>query len=258
MAVHTETLPVAKATDQHVSGGRIFQHAGNRILSALPPAEFERLLPHLTDTPLKFKMPLHEPCRPITAVCFPDSGVCSVLTVMQNGMSAEVATVGNEGMTGIALFFGDLDEPSQSLVQVPGAGRLLPARIFQEELARKSALHRLVAHYAHALVVQLMQSAACNALHSVDQRTCKWILMTHDRVFSNHFTLTHEFLGLMLGVSRPTLSEVAGRLQRAGVITYRHGRVTVLDRVALEDRSCECYAIVARYFDGFLRRLRRP
>ena len=149
-------------------------------------------------------------------------------------------------MTGIALFFGDLDEPSQSLVQVPGAGRFMPARIFREEMARKAALHGVAAHYAHALVVQLMQSAACNALHSVEQRTCKWILMTHDRVFSDHFTLTHEFLGLMLGVTRPTLSQVAGPLQRAGLITYRHGRVTVLDRTALEDRSCECYAIVAR------------
>jgi len=256
MRAHPLTDVVHAGTESHTSHGRTFQHRENRILSALPRAELERLTPHLTRKTLEFKMPLDQPDEPITMVCFPDSGVCSVMAVMRNGASAEVATVGNEGMTGVGLFFGETEEPSQSLVQVPGIGRFLPAHIFVEEMERRATLHRLVAHYAHALMVQLMQYAACNALHLVDQRTCKWILMTHDRVFSDHFTLTHEFLGLMLGVRRSTLSQVAARLQEAGLITYRHGRITVLDRAGLESRSCECYAIVARYFDAFLRRLR--
>jgi CRP-like cAMP-binding protein len=255
MGAHPSADAAQPGIESHTSHGRIFQYRENRILSALPGVELERLTPHLTRRTLEFKMPLGQPGEPITTVCFPDSGVCSVMAVMRNGASAEVATVGNEGLTGIGLFFGETEEPSESLVQVPGIGRFLPADIFVEEMKRRATLHQLVAHYAHALMIQLMQSAACNALHSVDQRTCKWILMTHDRVFSDHFTLTHEFLGLMLGVGRPTLSQVAGRLQAAGLITYRHGRVTVLDRAGLESRSCECHAIVARYFDAFLRRL---
>jgi len=251
--------PTARAmrskTSAHVSRGRTVQYPQNRILAALPPEEFRRLAPHLTDAALTFKQSLSKPDRPILRVCFPDSGVCSVMSVMRNGTAAEVGTVGNEGVTGIALFFGDASEPSESMVQVPGVGRLLPADIFKQELARHEALHRLVACYAHALIVQVMQSAACNALHSVEQRACKWMLMTHDRVFTNEFTLTHEFLGLMLGVARPSVTAVARQLQRAGLIAYRHGHVTVRDRPGLEAGACECYGIVSSYFNEFLRQL---
>lgn len=177
------------------------------------------------------------------------------MSVMLSGASAEVGTVGNEGVTGLALFFGDSSEPSEALVQVPGVGRLLPAPIFQQELARKAVLHQLIGHYAHALVVQIMQSAACNALHPIEKRACKWLLMTHDRVFTNEFKLTHEFLGLMLGASRPHVTTVARHLQQAGLISYRHGNVTVLDRRGLEAGACECYAMVADYFNEFLKRL---
>jgi CRP-like cAMP-binding protein len=239
----------------HVSRGKTIQYAQNRILSALPAEDFRRLAPHLTEKPLTFKQSLSKPNRPIPHVCFPDSGVCSVMSVMRSGAAAEVGTVGNEGVTGLALFYGDTSEPSESMIQVPGRGRLLPADIFQQELARHGNFHRLVGHYAHALTVQVMQSAACNALHPVEQRACKWMLMTHDRVFTDEFKLTHEFLGLMLGVSRPTLSVVAQKLQQKGLITYRHGNVRVLDRRKLEAGACECYGIVSSYFNKFLKRL---
>jgi CRP-like cAMP-binding protein len=239
----------------HVSRGKTIQYPHNRILAALPPAEFRRLAPHLTETALTFRQSLSKARESITHVCFPDSGVCSVMAVMRNGASAEVGTVGNEGVTGLALFYGDATEPSESLIQVPGKGRLLAAAVFQRELARHGVLYRLIAHYAHALTVQIMQSAACNALHPIEKRACKWMLMTHDRVFVNEFKLTHEFLGLMLGASRPHVTKVARQLQHAGLIAYRHGQVTVLNRRKLEAGSCECYGIVSNYFNEFLSQL---
>jgi CRP-like cAMP-binding protein len=232
-----------------------FQARHNRILSALPAEEFQRIAPHLIETPLTFKLSLSKADQPITHVCFPDVGVCSLMSVMETGATAEVGTVGNEGMTGLALFYDEAIEPSESVVQVPGVGRTLPADIFQAEMARRETLYALIRHYAHAFVVQLMQSAACNALHCVEERTCKWLLMTHDRVEGDDFKLTHEFLGLMLGVRRSSVTLVAHQLQRAGMINYRLGVVTVLDRKGLEETSCECYAVVRAYFDKFLARL---
>lgn len=232
-----------------------FQAGHNRILSALPSDELHRVTPHLVETPLTFKQSLFKAEQPITQVCFPDIGVCSVMSVMESGATAEVGTIGNEGMAGLALFYGDETEPSESIVQVPGVGRMMPADVFQAEMARQGTLYMLIRHYAHALVVQLMQSAACNALHGVEERTCKWLLMTHDRVEGDQFKLTHEFLGLMLGVRRSSVTLVAHQLQRAGLINYRLGVVTVLDRKGLEEASCECYAVVRAYFDKFLARL---
>jgi CRP-like cAMP-binding protein len=141
------------------------------------------------------------------------------------------------------------------MIQVPGKGQLLSADVVRRELARHGVLHRLIAHYAHAFTIQVMQSAACNALHPIEQRACKWMLMTHDRVFTDEFTLTHEFLGMMLGASRPHVTLVARKLQDAGLIAYRHGRVIVRDRRRLEAGACECYGIVSTYFNHFLLRL---
>jgi CRP-like cAMP-binding protein len=247
--------PTSLSGSSHVSRGRKIQHPQNRILSALPADEFRRLAPHLTNTTLAFKRSLSKPGQPITHVCFPDSGVCSVMAVTHSGAAAEVGTVGNEGVTGVALFFGDTTEPTESLIQVPGAGRMLPADIFRRELAHNAIFNQFIGHYAHALMIQIMQSAACNALHSIEQRACKWILMSHDRVFTDTFRLTHEFLALMLGASRPTVSVVAQQLQRAGLVAYRRGEVTVLDRRGLEAGSCECYRVVRDCFDAFLQRL---
>lgn len=240
----------------HVSRGRTIQYQTNRILAALPREDFKRLAPHLSASRLPYKLNIYKAHERIGRVCFPDSGVCSVMAVMRAGAAAEVGTIGNEGVTGVALFFGDVSEPSESLIQVPGSGRMLPASIFKKELARRGALNRLIGHYAHALMIQIMQSAACNALHNIEQRTCKWLLTTHDRVFTDEFTLTQEFLSLMLGAARPTVSLVAHDLQREGLITYRRGHVTVLDRKGLEAKSCECYAIVSRVYDTFLLRLK--
>jgi CRP-like cAMP-binding protein len=239
----------------HVSDGRKIQYRENRILVALPRADFQRLEPHLRQSVLTYKQSLYKTDQRVREVCFPDSGVCSVMSVMRTGATAEVGTIGNEGMTGVSLFFGDESEPSESMIQVPGAGRFLPAEVFQQEMARKGALQRLIGHYAHALMIQVMQSAACNALHSIERRACKWLLMTHDRVFIDEFKLTHEFLGMMLGVSRPHVSVVAKQLERAGLITYHRGQVTVLNRKGLEAQACECYGIVSDYFDRFLNRL---
>jgi CRP-like cAMP-binding protein len=244
-----------KPVGPHVSLGRTIQYKANRILAALPPEDFERLAPHLTPTRLTYKRSLSKGNESIKQVCFPDSGVCSVVATTTTGASAEVGTIGNEGVTGVALFFGDTSEPSDSMIQVPGHGRMLPASVFQRELACRGALHRLIGHYAHALMIQIMQSAACNALHTIERRICKWLLMTHDRVFTNEFTLTQEFLGLMLGSSRPTVTTVAKQLQREGLIDYRRGQVTVLDRKRLEAGACECYIVVSRVFDAFLERL---
>lgn len=255
MPVAQRIAPRETPDTGHVSRGRQVQFAKNRILEALPPEEFRRISPFLTSVQLEFKKSLYKPDQPITQVWFPDSGVCSVMSVMRNGTSAEVGTIGNEGVTGVAVFFGDTAEPSESLVQVPGAGRSLPAAVFRKEIAQKGRLYELISHYAHALMVQLMQSAACNALHPVEKRGCRWLLRTHDRVFTDEFMLTHEFLGLMLGVRRQTITVIARDLQRAGLIKYRHGHVTILNREGLEQGSCECYGIVSKYFDRFLKSL---
>jgi CRP-like cAMP-binding protein len=239
----------------HVSQGRTFQFQTNRILAALPPDEMARLAPHLRETPLPFKHSLWKPEQKISHVCFPDAGVCSVMSVMRNGRAAEVGTVGNEGVTGMALFFEDTEDPGECMVQVPGKGRLLPAAVFRQELARRGTFHRAVSQYAHAFMVQVMQSAACNQFHSLAERAGKWMLMTHDRVFTDEFKLTQEFLGMMLGANRPSVTLAALQLQHAGLIAYQRGNVTVLDRKGLERASCECYARVSTFFDRFLRRL---
>jgi CRP-like cAMP-binding protein len=244
-----------RSSRAHLSRGETIQYPQNRILAALPPDVSRRLAPHLIETPLTFRQRLSRSNEAITQICFPDSGVCSVLSVMESGRTAEVSTIGNEGVTGLSVYFGDASEPSELMVQVPGVGRLLPVDVFRRELARHEVFHRLIGHYAHALVVQLMQSAACNAVHPIEQRACKWMLMTHDRVFTDEFKLTHEFLGMMLGASRPHVTLVARKLQRTGVIAYRRGLVTVRDRQRLEAGSCECYRVVSRYFNEFLRRL---
>jgi CRP-like cAMP-binding protein len=234
-----------------------FQSPGNRILRALPEADLQRLTPHLTSISLDLRQSVFKAERPIKQVCFPDSGVCSVMSVMRSGAIAEVATVGNEGVLGLVLFFGQNAEPTNAIVQVPGAGRIMPADVFVKEMERKSELHRILGYYAHARMVQVMQTAACNQLHSLERRICKWILMTHDRVAGDDFTLTHEFLGLLLGARRPTVTSIARKLQAGGLIEYRHGRVTVLNRKTLERAACECYETTRDYFEQFLKRLPR-
>jgi CRP-like cAMP-binding protein len=218
-------------------------------LAALPAEDFARIAPHLNEIPLELETRIFKADEPIRHVCFPDSGVCSLMAVMRSGNSVEVATIGNEGMTGLAVYFGDATEPHTTMVQVPGRGRILAVEKFDEEMARQGMFHRLIGYYAHSQMLQVMQAAACNQLHSLEQRACRWLLTTHDRVQGDTFKLTHELWGLMLGVRRSSVTSIASKLQRAGSIEYRHGSVVVTDRARLESRACECYRAVKNHFE---------
>ena len=188
---------------------RRMPHDRNHILAALPRSDYRRVASKLEPAPFGKRRPLHEADKPISYVYFPRTGVASVVARMAEGGTIEVATIGNEGVTGIAIFFGDTSEPSETVVQVPGEGRLLPAEIFQAELARRGALHRLIGHYAHALMIQVMQSAACNALHSIEERCARWLLATQDRLGRDELPLTQEFLAQMIGVRRASVTIAA-------------------------------------------------
>lgn len=231
------------------------QHPANRLLAALPADEFARLASHLHEIPLDLGRTLFKADEPIRHICFPDAGVCSVMAAMRTGATVEVGTIGNEGMTGLALYFGETTEPHNAVVQVPGRGRILAAEVFEEEMARQGILRRLIGYYAHARMIQIVQSAACNQLHSLEQRACRWLLMTHDRVQGDTFKLTHELWGLMLGVRRSSVTAVASKLQRAGFIEYRHGNLIITNRPRLESKACECYRVVRDYFDRSFQKL---
>jgi CRP-like cAMP-binding protein len=227
----------------------------NRLLAALPADDFGRLLPFLKTVPIRIKQVLHKNGEPLRAVYFLNGGVASITTALMDGTTVEAATVGNEGMVGIEAFLSvDAIAPGETLIQVPDtSAEMLSVEDFRRELAERGALHDLMGRYTQTVIAQMMQSTACNALHQVPQRCARWLLMTHDRMHEQDFTLSHEFLAVMLGVQRPTVSVVAGTLQEAGLIRYIHGRVTVRDRKGLEAASCECYPVIRAHFD----RLRR-
>jgi CRP-like cAMP-binding protein len=216
----------------------------NRLLAALPAADYLRILPSLTVIPLKLKEILHKPGEPIREVYFPGGGFCSMLTVLEDGKMVEIATIGREGMIGVSAVFDG--SPVTSAAMVQGATDTcyrMNVEPFRREAERRGAFHELMAHYAQALFGFVAQSTACNAIHSVEQRLARWLLMAHDRMETDEFPLTQEFVAIMLGASRPTVTVVAGTLQKAGLIRYRHGRVTIADRESLEAASCECYRV---------------
>lgn len=214
----------------------------NRLLAALPAADYTRILPSLTVVPLKLKDILHKPGDPIRDVYFPGGGFCSMLTVLEDGKMVEIATVGREGMIGVSAALDGTPVTSAAMVQgATDTCYRMNVDAFRREVNRRGAFHELMAHYAQALFGFVAQSTACNAIHSVEQRLARWLLMAHDRMGSNEFPLTQEFVAMMLGASRPTVTVVAGTLQKAGLIKYRHGRVTIVDRKDLEAASCECY-----------------
>ena len=225
---------------------------GNRLLARLPPREYRRLLPLLRQFPLKFKHVLHEARSPIDYVYFPSRGVVSAVTLMEDGTVIEVATVGNEGMVGLTAFLGDGDSPNRQVVQVPGDSLRMSADDFRTETNRDMPLRRLLIRYNTAFLKQISQAVACNGLHHVQQRCCRWVLMTHDRVEADEFLLTHEFLSHMLGVRRMSVTDVLKPLQDAGLIRNQRGRITVLDRPGLEATVCECYRSVQNEFDRLL------
>jgi len=224
----------------------------NRLLARLPKDEFQRLLPNLRPVNLEFKLVLYEPRATLDYAYFPDRGVVSQLTVMDDGAGIEVATIGNEGMVGLPILFGMAEISSRLVVQVPATALRMRADVLRAETSGDTALRRLLLLYNGAYLTQVSQSVGCNGLHSVPRRCCRWLLMTHDRVEGDEFPITHEFLAQMLGVRRPSITEVLQPLQADGLIRYRRGNMTVLDRRGLEAASCECYQFVQDEFDRVL------
>jgi CRP-like cAMP-binding protein len=205
----------------------------------------------LITIPVRVKQILQKQGAPIDHVYFPNGGVASITTVLLDGTAVEAATVGDEGMLGIEAFLDDhAIAPGETWIQVPDTNaEMLSVSAFRREIMRRGALHTLMGRYTQAVIAQMMQSTACNALHQVHQRCARWLLTTHDRMHEQDFNLSHEFLAVMLGVHRPTVSGIAGTLQHAGLIRYTHGHVTVLDRKGLEAASCECYPIIRAHFN---------
>jgi len=216
----------------------------NRLLAALPEAEFGRLAPHLQLVPMLLGDSLYEPGGQLQHVFFPTTAIVSLLYVMESGSSAEIAGVGNEGMLGIALFMGGDTTPSSAVVQTAGHGYRLPGRVLKEEFNRGGLMQRLLLRYTQALLTQMCQTSACNRHHSIAQQLCRWLLLTLDRLPSNELVMTQELVANALGVRREGVTEAAGHLQAAGCIRYRRGHIAVLDRAGLEARSCECYQVV--------------
>lgn len=221
----------------------IARSPSNQLLAALPPADYARLAATLQTVPLKLKAPIHKPDEAIEFVYFPGGGFCSVLTVLKDGSMVEVATIGREGMVGLsAMLNGQNSSPSLAMVQgETHTCYRMPVDVFRDEMNGRGAFYELLTSYAQALVAVIMQSTACNAVHTVEQRLARWLLMAHDRMGTDAFPLTQEFVAMMLGVARPTVTVVAGTLQKARLITYRRGTVTILNRKKLENESCECY-----------------
>ena len=222
----------------------------NRLLASLPAADFDRLQPHLASVDIQRRQVFHAPNELIRDVVFLNGGVASVTTTMQDGSMVEVATVGDEGLVGMDVFFGGDSAIGEAMLQVPdGTAEFMPTAVFKAELARGDALFKSVQRYAQGFIALMMHSAACLALHPVQERFCRWMLMTHDRVHRDDFHLSQEFLATMLGSTRPTVSVVASTLQKAGLISYAHGQMRIIDRVGLEEGACECYRTVKSRFD---------
>jgi len=217
----------------------------NHLLAALPTAEFEALAAHLELVPMRLGEMLYEPGRQLSHAYFPTTSIVSLHYVMASGASAESAGVGNEGLVGVALFMGGDTTPSSAVVQTAGHAYRLEARVLKQEFSRAASLQALLLRYTQALMTQMAQIAACNRHHSVEQQLCRWLLMTLDRLPGNELVMTQELISGMLGVRREGITEAAGRLQRDGLILYRRGHITVLDRRGLEKHACECYAVVS-------------
>ena len=229
----------------------------NRILAALPRSILEELMPELDLRPLKMRQVLQARGKAVKEVVFPLLGVASMVSMGDYGESVEVATIGCEGMVGLPLFLGGERAAIEIFMQVPGKGLHLPASTFHDLLEHEPSLSRTLLLYTQALLTQVAQCSACNNYHSMEARCARWLLQTHDRVKGDEFPLTHEFLGLMLGVRRASVTKVALALQKRGVILYHRGVVTVRNRKGLEAAACECYNLIAREFERLLGSARR-
>jgi len=224
----------------------------NGLLSALPAGEQARIAPYLEEVRMPLGWAVYESGAEQRYVYFPTTGIVSLLYVMANGSSAEIAVVGNEGIVGIALFMGGETTPSRAIVQSEGYAYRLGASVVKDEFQRGGALQHRLLRYTQALITQMSQTAVCNRHHTVDQQLCRWLLLSLDRLPSNKLEMTQELIANMLGVRREGVTEAAGKLQAAGLITYSRGHITVLDRLGLEAHVCECYAVVKRESDRLL------
>jgi CRP-like cAMP-binding protein len=224
----------------------------NRLLAVLPKAESERLYPHLELVPMPLGGVVYESGSRLDHVYFPTTSIVSLLYVLADGASAEIAVVGNEGVVGIALFMGGETTPSRAIVQSAGEAYRLKGQLMKEEFNRAGAMQHVLLRYTQALITQMAQTAVCNRHHSVEQQLCRWLLLSLDRLASNELTMTQELIANMLGVRREGVTESAGKLQSAGLIHYNRGRIAVLDRPGLEARACECYRVVKTECDRLL------
>jgi len=223
----------------------------NRLLAALPAEDFHRLSPFLKTVPMHVKQMIYRAGEPVRTIYFPNGGVVSITTTLRDGTMVESSTVGDEGMLGIEAFFvANAVASGDTFMQVPDTdAQAISVDQFRRAIGQRGAFHDIVGRYAQVTFAQLMQGAVCNLSHPVQQRCARWLLMTHDRMHGHDFNLSHEFLAVMLGVQRPTVSTVAATLQAAGFIRYKYGRINVRDRKGLEAESCECYAVMRAHFD---------
>ena len=230
---------------------------GNLILASLPKSALQAIVPDLQLRPLKVRQVLQPPDETVKEVVFPLDGVASMISLGDSGNSVEVATIGCEGMVGMPIFLGGLKAAVEIFVQVPGEGLHLSAEAFRQHLHRGPSLTQTLLRYTQALLTQVAQCSACNCYHPVEARCARWLLQTHDRVKGDEFPLTHDFLSLMLGVRRATVTETAGALQARGLISYHRGVITIVNRKGLEAAACDCYALISREYDRLLKPARK-
>ena len=224
----------------------------NLLLAALCQAEYKRMRPRLELVDMPLGLPVYESGRHLDHVYFPVDCIVSLLYVLENGASAEIAVVGNEGVVGVSIFMGGETTPSRAVVQSAGRAYRLPGEAVKQEFTRGGSMQHLMLRYTQSLITQMAQTAVCNRHHSVDQQLCRWLLLSIDRLAAPELTMTQELIANMLGVRREGVTEAAGRLQKQGVIRYSRGKITVLDRPRLEALSCECYAVVRRESDRLM------
>ncbi|MCB1952581.1 MAG: Crp/Fnr family transcriptional regulator [Zoogloeaceae bacterium] len=224
----------------------------NHLLAALPAADAERIYPQLEYVAMPLGHVLYESGAQMRHVYFPTTAIVSLLYVMEDGASAEIAVVGNEGIVGVSLFMGGETTPSRAVVQSAGHAYRWPGQALKNEFYLAGPMQRLLLRYTQTLMTQMAQTAVCNRHHTLDQQFCRWLLLSLDRLSSNELVMTQELIANMLGVRREGVTEAAGNVQRAGLITYQRGHITVLDRPGLEARTCECYAVVKKELDRLL------
>jgi CRP-like cAMP-binding protein len=224
----------------------------NQLLATLSESELDRLLPRLEEVDMPLGSVVYESGRTLSHIYFPSTCIVSLMYVLESGASAEIAVVGHEGVVGVSLFMGGETTPNRAVVQSAGCGFRLPAALIQEEFRRGGTMQHLMLRYTQSLLTQMAQTGVCNRHHSLDQQLCRWLLLSIDRLPADEIATTQELISSMLGVRREGVTEAAGKLQKAGVISYRRGHIKVLDRPALEKLSCECYEVVRRETDRLL------